>query len=123
MDYPRESEGIRLPDLFNVALVFYALFVLALDTMTRMGDLLDLRKQHRTRENLWIADPKNPAEVLLSEREAARRCHVTVRTLYRWREEEGLEWVSVGNRVYYRPSALERFAIANTMRREPVSAA
>jgi integrase len=80
--------------------VFYALFVLAFDTLTRMGDLLDLRRTHRTGDVLWIADPKNDDgyDTVLSPRaEAALQAIETKDTDYYFakfrRAENPRDWV------------------------------
>ena len=55
--------------------------------------------------------------LLLSEREAAKLMAVSVRTLFSWREHEGLPHVKIGARVLYRPADLERWIGEHVTRR------
>lgn len=48
--------------------------------------------------------------VLLRDRDAAAALSVSVRTLYEWRQREGLPFVRVGRAIRYPVAELERWA-------------
>lgn len=59
-----------------------------------------------------------PAEKLITQEELADLAGVAVGTVENWRykQDEGPDYVKVGRLVRYRPSAVEKWLAANTVR-------
>ena len=58
---------------------------------------------------LAMASTEDPTAVWLTHPEAAKSLGISTTTLYRYVEQERIEFRKIGNRLQYRRSALDRF--------------